>query len=108
MIRKTDVWVAKFIDYDEEGKAQYAKPVCHELKLNTPNGYSDIQSFGDNIVKMRKAMVNYDQMAYFTEKDVAYIDITPEREEYNGQKANYVVDAVLPQNLKVAVFFKKL
>ena len=108
MIRKEKVYVSCFLKHDEEGRPIYGKPELHYLKFNTPTGYIDIQSYVDKVTKMRKALVDYQERYSFHEKDLAYIGVTPDSEEYNGQKANYIVDAVLPQHLKAVVMFREL
>lgn len=74
---------------------------------------SDINSFGEEIIDMRVAMLVGEEAKkyknYFKEYDVAYLDgASPADEVVNGSNANYEIYAVRPQNVALLIYFKKI
>lgn len=99
-----------FDDMGNEHK-QYAHPELYAFNIQPITNTSDIQAFGDNVSKMKVAVIT-NRKKYegkFKEFDCAYLDgATPEGEKVNGQNANYRVYAVQNQNVIIRVFFIKL
>lgn len=101
--------------FDDSGNEinNYGKPEKFKFNIqpvSTANT-SDIQEFGENIGKMKVAIIlNRDKYeGKFKEFDLAYLDgITPEGESKNGENANYRVYSVRNQNVAISVFFIKL
>lgn len=72
---------------------------------------SELLEFGENAPKMKVATIpNTNEYAnQFNEFDLAYLDgVTPDGEVINGQKANYRIYAVQPQNNIIKIYFLKL
>lgn len=99
-----------FDDMGNEHK-QYARPESYAFNIQPVTNASDIQAFGDNVSKMKVAVIT-NRKKYegkFKEFDCAYLDgATPEGEKVNGQNANYRIYAVQNQNVIIRVFFIKL
>lgn len=113
LINKRTIYLASYIDtdYDEYGNPIqiYDKPVSIDnCVLNSLNGSYDLAVYGDSVKKMAKTLLDYSWIDKIKEKDAIYLyEISPEKEKVNGENANYIVDAVLPQNKKIVVYFKK-
>ena len=90
--------------------------VCYEPEKYTFNilnasGYLDVTEYGEEVSKMNKAIISMDYNGKFKEGDIAYLDgVTPDGETENtyGINGNYIIDSVRPQNLAIAIYFKKL
>lgn len=69
-----------------------------------------MQEFGNRVNRIKKVYLEYDEYyGRLHENDRAYLDnVTPEGETIYGDKANYIVYSVRPQNRRIAVFFQKL
>lgn len=111
----------------------YGKPKKYMFSLNSLSGDTELQIFGDKVSRMVRAIVDFKYMneihendaafLYGEEPDIANIDnLTDERgyllQSENGEQivyqqsnyclnANYRVSKVLPQNVKIAVYFEK-
>lgn len=99
--------------FDDNGNEikVYDKPKEYSFNIQPVTLSSDVQSFGENANKMKVAVITnrkkYDNK--FKEFDCAYLDgATPEGETVNGQKANYRIYSVQPQNVVIRVFFIKI
>ena len=113
MIRKRSIWIAPYLDEgeDEYGNAVsiYGVPFYLESSLNSLSGTTDIAVYGDRIHNMSKTLVNYEFINKIHEKDKVYLyGATPNGEAANGDNANYKVVAVMPQNIKIQVYFERL
>ena len=99
-----------FDDYGNEIK-NYDGPEKYSFNIQPVNLSSDVQAFGENANKMKVAVIT-NRKKYegkFKEFDCAYLDgATPDGETKNGQKANYRIYSVQPQNVVIRVFFIKL
>lgn len=98
-----------FDDYGNE-ITNYDIPQKYLFNIQPVTLSSDIQTFGENSNKMKVAVITnrakYDNK--FKEFDCAYLDgATPDGEVVNGEKANYRVYSVQPQNVAIRVFFLK-
>lgn len=113
MIRVHDIYLASFLreetDDEDNPISIYDKPISLECSLNSLNGDYDIAMYGDRVTKMCKTVLDYEEwIDKIKEKDVVYLyGTTPDNEKVNGMDANYHVKSVLPQNLKILVYFEK-
>lgn len=81
------------------------------FSVQPASGYSAIQEFGVNISQYQTAICQPSQNweGKFSVGDVFYIEgATPDAEEYYGEKANYVVDAVAEQNVAIKLTLKRI
>ena len=89
----------------------YDTPQEYSFNIQPVNLSSDVQAFGENANKMKVAVIT-NRKKYegkFKEFDCAYLDgATPNGEKVNGQKANYRIYSVQPQNVVIRVFFIKI
>ncbi len=103
----------KEIKEDEEGnqiKVCY-EPEKYSFNIQNASGYLDVTEYGEEVSKMKKAIILMDYNGKFKEGDIAYLDgVTPDGETENtyGINGNYIIDSVRPQNLAIAIYFKKL
>jgi len=103
----------KEINTDEEGnqiKICY-KPEKYSFNIQNASGYLDVTEYGEEVSKVKKAIISMEYNNKIKEGDIAYLDgATPENETEDtyGINGNYIVDSVRPQNLAIAVYFKKL
>lgn len=113
-IKKRNIFLAKWIreDYDEDDNSIqiYEKPIALSCTLNSLSGNYDVAVYGDRIKNMCKTMLDYDEwINNIKEKDVVYLyGVSPNGELNNGENANYKVVSVLPQNLKILVYFERI
>lgn len=113
LIRKHNISICPYSksDYDDEGNPidVFDTPfIIENVTLNSLDGSTDIQMFGDRIKKMCKTLVDYDKyLGKIKEKDLAYLyGADPYNEKVNGNDANYEVTAVLPRNKKIVIYFE--
>lgn len=111
----------------------YGKPKKYMFSLNSLSGDTELQIFGDKVSRMVRAIVDFRYMNEIHENDAAFLyrdepedaivqNLTDERgyllTSENGEQivyqqsnyclnANYRVSKVLPQNMKIAVYFEK-
>jgi len=97
---------------DDEGNeiATYSTPVMYKINHQPASGKSDIQMYGERILQIQKALVDKETFNnIFIEFDKVYLDgANLTGELVNGSNANYRVQAVLPQNNKILVYFERL
>jgi len=111
---KSTCYIGSKLDstFDDNGNEikVYDKPKRYSFNIQPVNMSSDIQAFGENASKMKVAVIT-NRKKYegkFKEFDCAYLDgATPENETVHGQKANYRIYSVQPQNVVIRVFFMK-
>lgn len=114
LLRKHNIEVVPFLGYKvTKGNSlpDYGTTfVLKEVTLNSLSGNTDMQMFGDKVTRMCKTLVDYDTwIGLIQEKSLAYLyGATSDGETHKGEKANYLITAVLPQNKKIAVYFEKL
>ena len=81
-----------------------------EVVLNTMSSTYEFLTYGEKTKNMQVAYLDYDE--YFGKLeagDIVYLfDKVPFDEEYVGANANYIIDGVFPQNIKVKIVFDKL
>jgi hypothetical protein len=89
----------------------YEKPKQYTFNIQPVSGTSEAKEFGEIASQMRVAVIT-ERDKYineFNEFDLAYLDgTTPNDEKVNGEKANYRVYSVMPQNVVLKVYFLKL
>ena len=113
MAKKT-IYIAKKSGYitDTTGNEipTYSEPVAYRANVQPLSGYMDIQSYGEKIDKMYKAVLNSNEFVdVFNEGDKAYLGgITPDGETVNGENANYLVVSVRTQFRIIQVYFEKI
>ena len=104
----------KKIDYDEYGNEI---KICNEPKeykfnIQPASGYLDVATYGEKVSKVYKTIIPYNTYnGKFHEGDIAYLEgAKPENENSNtyGINGNYIIDTVRPQNLVIAIYFKKI
>lgn len=114
MIVERSIYISKFLDQgeDEYGNpiVKYDVPYSLNCVLNSLSGSYDIVAFGDRIKNMAKTFLDYDEwIGKINEGDKAYLyGALPDGEVVNGENANYQIVAVLPQNLKIQIYFERL
>lgn len=116
---KSKCYIGSKLDstFDDSGNEikRYDKPEKYLFNIQPVNSStasaSEIQSFGENVNKMRVAVIT-NRKKYenkFKEFDCVYLDgATPEGEIINGQNANYRIYSVNNQNVIIRVFFIKI
>lgn len=87
----------------------YDAPKEYPMSLNTLSGFTELQLFGDTASRTVKGVIDIRLGKGIKERDVAYLfGATSEGENAHGEKANYEVRQVLPQNVKTVVYFEKM
>lgn len=108
------LWLAKRTgtNLDDFGNevSTYDTPVKYEANYQTVNADSDIQMFGERATQIQKALFDKDKFkGVFKEFDLVYLDgSNPTNEKVNGDNANYRVQSIREQNLKIMVYFERL
>lgn len=111
---KTKCYIAPKIrvDEDEDGNQIeiYSKPVSYMFNIQPITAESEIQSFGELAPKMKRAIVSKElYMNKFKEFDKVYLDgATPDNEIDFGDKANYRIYSIQPQNVAILIYFLKI
>lgn len=121
---KKNIYIAKKIKdengedvLDKYGRVEYSKPKKYIFNVqpiggttNSTSGRTKTTDYGQKAMLMQRAVIDYDKyFGMFDVDDLAYLDgKTPKGETINGQNANYRIDAVLNQNVSIALYFEKL
>lgn len=113
IIKKRAIYIANRIDEGEDENENpidvYDKPFLVECTLNTLTSSTDVAVFGERVKRMSKTVLDYSYISKIHEKDLAYLyGANPDGEKTNGDNANYRIVAIMPQNLKIRVFFERL
>lgn len=115
MIRKHDIYIASFLkdetdDFGNQVKIYDTPFLVDEITLNSLSGSTEVAMFGDKITQMCRTLLDYDDwFDKIKANDVAYLyTATPTGENINGELANFRVKSVLPQNMKIVVYFERL
>lgn len=110
----TNCYVAKKLPstYDEYGNElpNYDTPKQYTFNIQPISAESETREFGELASKMLVA-VALDRDKYMDELnefDLAYIHTAPDGESVNGEKANYRIYAIRPQNVVLKVYFLKI
>ena len=110
---KKEVYIASKIgvqtDNDENEFSIYDEPIKYNFNYQPVNSDAEIAEFGEKVSVMKKAVIPISYKDKFKEFDVAYLDdVTPNEEEKNGDKANYVLLPPRNGNAVIIIYFEKL
>lgn len=111
---KSECYIAKRLENttDEWGNVfpNYAEPKKYFFNIQPVSNTSNATVFGELIPRMKVAvMPRSEYTGLFNEYDAAYLDgISPIDESFHGEKANYRVYSVQPQNAIIKVYFLKI
>lgn len=95
-------------DYGNEVNI-YDKPKKYSFNIQPASGDFDLTLYGEKVNKVYRAIVEYSYKDKIKEGDIAYLDgANPLNEKVNGENGNYVVDSIRPQNLAMAIYFRKI
>lgn len=97
-------------DYGNEIN-NYYKPVMYRFNIQPAGGDFDLTLYGETVNKVYRAIVPIKYKDEIKEGDIAYLDgVDPLQEEKGtyGSNGNYVVDSIRPQNIAMAIYFKKI
>lgn len=87
----------------------YDKAKDYYMSLNSTSGYVEFRMFGDITKRVVRGVIDIRFAKHIKELDVAYLyDADNSDEVIHGEKANYQVIAVMPQNVKAIVYFEKI
>lgn len=106
-------YIAKKLEneYDEFGNQieTFDEPKKFYFDIQPVTNTSENASFGELIPRMRVAVVSkIKYQGLFNEFDRAYIDTIPENETFNGDKADYRIYSIQPQNAQMKIYFLKI
>lgn len=111
---KSVCYIAKRLEpiEDEWGNVVpvYDTPKKYYFNIQPVTNTSNASAFGELIYRLKVAVIpKSEYMGVFNEYDLAYIDgCEPLDENFDGEKANYRIYAVQPQNAIIKVYFLKL
>lgn len=111
---KSECYIAKKLKpiEDEYGHQieVYDEPKKYSFNIQPVTNSSETVAFGELIPRMKVAVIPKKiYMGIFKEFDRAYLDdISPVDESFHGEKANYRIYSVQPQNTIIKVYFLKL
>ena len=88
----------------------YSKPKAYMFNIQPITAESELQAFGELAPKMKRAIISKQMyLNKFKEFDKVYLDgATPDGENELGEKANYRIYSIRPQNVAIMVYFLKL
>lgn len=88
----------------------YDTPIKYYFNIQPVTNTSNGTPFGELTPRLRCAVISkveYDGL--FHEYDLAYLEgLTPDNESFNGEKANYRIYSIQPQNAILKVYFLKI
>lgn len=110
---KEPIYIASHLKNDEDENGNiiniYDTPFPVFAYLNAMNGDFRIEEFGDEAERKCRTMLN--KIKWFgkiKEGDIAYLyGASPKGESVHGENANYHVVSVLPQGVKMLVYFER-
>lgn len=111
---KSVCYVAKKLEptYDEWGNQlpNYGEPIRYYFNIQPVTNTSNNSAFGELIPRLKCAVIPKNEyLGVFNEFDLAYLDgIEPIDESFNGERANYRIYSVQPQNAIIKVYFLKI
>lgn len=111
---KSICYIAKRLEptYDEYGNmfTEYDTPQKYYMNIQPVTNTSNATVFGELTHRVKCSIVPkeiYEDK--FKEFDLAYLDgATPTNESYNGEKANYRIYSIQPQNAILKIYFIKI
>lgn len=114
MIRKHDIYIRSYLGEgdDEDGNPikLYGDIIKFVASINSVSGSYDNIVYGERAKRMVQSFVDYDDyIDVFKEGDLVYLyGSSYENEKFVGANANYKVESVLPQNLKIKLIMERL
>ncbi len=110
---KSKIYIAKYLETIEDDDLNqfkvYDKPIKYIFNVQPASADSEIKEFGELANSMRVAVIPKTKYnGKFNEFDAVYIDNSPENEINNGDKADYRIYSVRPQNMCIRVYFLKI
>lgn len=111
---KSECYIANQLEpiEDEYGNQLkvYDEPKQYNFNIQPVTNSSETVAFGELIPRMKVAVVPKKlYQGLFKEFDVAYLDdISPIDESFCGEKANYRIYSIQPQNAVLKIYFLKL
>ena len=97
-------------DYGNEINT-YSKPVRYSFNIQPASGDFETTLYGEKISKIYRAIVPIKYQGKIKEGDIAYLDGANPSNEVKGTygaNGNYVVDSIRPQNIAMAIYFRKI
>lgn len=109
---RNEVYIAPYLNtetIDSSKVRVYGKPQKYFFSLNSLSGEAELQIFGDKVSRTVRSIVDIRLMGTIKENDAAYLyGVTPSPDEDKYcLGANYHVSKILPQNVKMAVYFER-
>ena len=110
----TTCYIAKKLpsNFDDYGNeiTTYDKPKQYTFNIQPISAESEAREFGELASSMLVAVIlERDKfLGELNEFDKAYIYTSPYGESVNGEKANYRIYAIRPQNVVLKVYFLKI
>lgn len=111
---KSTCFIAKRLEpvEDEWGNmlTTYGEPKEYLFNIQPATNSSNANAFGELVNRLKVAVIPKSiYQGVFHEYDLAYLDdLKPIDESFYGEKANYRIYAVQPQNAIIKVYFLKL
>lgn len=113
MIRQETIYIRKYLgEYDDESGNPYKKygeVIALESSLNSVSGSYEAIVYGDRTKRMVQTYIDYDTyIGVFNEGDLVYLyGADDKNEKYIGSNANYQINSVLPQNMKIKIIMEQ-
>ena len=89
----------------------YDKPKPYKFNIQPISGESEAKEFGELTKNMRVALIT-ERDKYINEFhnfDLVYLDgVTPKGETFNGERANYRIYDIRPQNVALKIYFLRV
>lgn len=114
MIKHHDIYIRQYLgEKDDEHGNPYKSygEIIHLIAiLNSVSGNYNAMVYGERAKRMVQTFVEYeDYINVFNEGDLVYLYGADFKvENYIGANANYRIDSVLPQNMKIRIVMEKL
>lgn len=111
---KSECYIAERLENttDEWGNVfpNYGEPKKYCFNIQPVSNTSNATVFGELIPRMKVAVIpKIEYTNKFKEFDLAYLDgISPVDESFYGERANYRIYSIQPQNAIIKVYFLKI
>lgn len=109
---RNKVYIAPYLgEEDQDGSKVriFGEAKEYRMSLNSLSGDAELQIFGDKISRTVRAIVDIGLMSQIKENDAAYLygaEPADDEDKYCLNR-NYHVSKILPQNVKMALYFEK-
>lgn len=111
---KSKLYIAKYKETIQDEylnqKQVFYEPIKYYFNVQPLTQESEIREFGELVNSMKVAVITEKQkyLGVFNEFDLAYLDDAEPLDEIDyGDKANYRIYAVRPQNTIIRIYFLK-